>query len=238
MKNEILIVDECAFDEEAIALMKSVTSVQQGTCHNEEELIALLQENINKDSIRVIITDTVPISAKIMDLIPNLRGILVHGVGYNHIDVASSNERKIFVVNQPGANSQSVAELTITLLLCCAKHLIQADLDTKKGNWRPQEFIGLELHEKTLGIIGLGSIGKIVATIAKGFGMNVLYTSRNRKIAIEKDYNFYANHQTLGDISKVLQKYEEAILAFTNAINLIEKNFSDLTDFFHRFFPN
>ncbi|MCK5588291.1 MAG: D-glycerate dehydrogenase, partial [Candidatus Lokiarchaeota archaeon] len=198
MKNEILIVDECAFDKEAIALMKSVTGVQQGNARNEEELVAALQEIIDKDSIKIMISDAVSISAKVMDMTPNLRGILVHGVGTNHIDVAAATERKIFVINQPGANARSVAELTIALLLAVTKKISQADFDTRKGNWRPLNFIGLELCEKTLGVIGLGNIGRIVAAIAKGFDMKVLYTDVVRFENLEKELGVqYVDKETL-----------------------------------------
>ena len=198
MKNEILIVDECALDEEAIALMKSITGVQQGTARNEEELVAALQEIIDKDSIKIMIADAVSITAKVMDMTPNLRGILVHGVGVNHIDVAAATERKIFVINQPGANARSVAELTIALLLAVTKKISKADFDTKKGNWRPLNFIGLELFEKKLGIFGLGNIGRIVAEIANGFGMKVLYHDVIRFENLEKELAVqYVNKETL-----------------------------------------
>ncbi len=198
MKNEILIVDECALDEEAISLMKSITGVQQGTARNEEELVAALQEIIDKDSIKIMIADAVSITAKVMDMTPNLRGILVHGVGVNHIDVAAATERKIFVINQPGANARSVAELTIALLLAVTKKISKADFDTKKGNWRPLNFIGLELFEKKLGIFGLGNIGRIVAEIANGFGMKVLYHDVIRFENLEKELAVqYVNKETL-----------------------------------------
>jgi D-3-phosphoglycerate dehydrogenase len=198
MKNEILIADVCALSEEAIALMKSVTGVLQGTARNEEELLTALQEIADKDSIKTIITDAVPISAKVMKMTPNLSGILVHGVGVNHIDVAAATERKIFVINQPGANARSVAELTITLLLTVTKKITQADFDMRQGSWRPLEFIGLELYGKTLGVIGLGNIGRIVAEIAKGFGMKVLYTDVVRFENLEKDLGVeYVDKETL-----------------------------------------
>ncbi|MFX1466491.1 MAG: hydroxyacid dehydrogenase [Promethearchaeota archaeon] len=198
MKNEILIADSCAISDESIALMKSVTGVLQGNARNEEELIKTLQEVIDKDSIKAIVSDAVSITAKVMDTTPNLRGILVHGVGVNHIDVAAATKRKIFVINQPGANARSVAELTIALLLAVTKRITQANFDTKKGNWRPLDFIGLELHGKTLGIVGLGNIGRIVAEIAKGFEMKVLYYDVIRFENLETELEIqYVNKETL-----------------------------------------
>ncbi len=198
MKNEILIADSCAISNESIALMKSVTGVLQGNARNEEELIKVLQEVIDKDSIKAIVSDAVSITAKVMDMTPNLRGIFVHGVGVNHIDVAAATERKIFVINQPGANARSVAELTITLLLAVTKKITQADFDIRKGNWRPLDFIGLELHGKTLGIVGLGNIGRIVAAIANGFGMNILYYDVIRFENLETELEVqYVNKETL-----------------------------------------
>ena len=198
MINEILIADLCAISDESIALMKSVTGVLQGNARNEEELIKALQEVIDKDSIKAIVSDAVSITAKVMDMTPNLRGIFVHGVGINHIDVAAATERKIFVINQPGANARSVAELTIALLLAVTKRITRADFDTRKGNWNPLDFIGLELCEKVLGVIGLGNIGRIVAEIAKGFGMKVLYTDVVRFENLEKDLGVeYVDKETL-----------------------------------------
>ncbi len=198
MKNEILIADSCAISDESIALMKSVTGVLQGNARNEEELMKALQEVIDKDSIKAIVSDAVSITAKVMDMTPNLRGIFVHGVGVNHIDVAAATERKIFVINQPGANARSVAELTIALLLAVTKRITRADFDTRKGNWNPLDFIGLELHGKTLGIIGLGNIGRLVAAIAKGFGMKVVYYDVIRFENLEKELAVqYVNKETL-----------------------------------------
>ena len=182
MTDEILIADACALDEKAIELMKSITDVRRANAHNEDELI----QKIDKTSTKVIITDTVPITSKTMDVATHLKGIIVHGVGYDHIDVANATKRKIFVINQPGLNARSVAEFTITLLLNIAKKIPQAHLDTREGNWHPENFWGVEIYKKTLGIIGLGNIGRIVALIAKSIGMKVLYTDIIRNEILEK----------------------------------------------------
>jgi D-3-phosphoglycerate dehydrogenase len=119
-----------------------------------------------------VIAGTSEFTAALMDRAPRLKVIARTGVGYDNVDVGAASERDIVVCTTPGANRQSVAEHVFTLMLACARAL-PADLDAvRDGHW-PQR-TGRELHASTLGIVGLGTIGKSVAAIAKAFGMNVL----------------------------------------------------------------
>jgi D-3-phosphoglycerate dehydrogenase len=107
---------------------------------------------------------------------PNLEIIAKHGVGYDQIDVAAATERKIPVTITPEANSDSVADHTMALMLSLSRNLLRADNDLKAGRFtRREHYTGLELGGKTIGIIGLGRIGgRVAKRCALGFDMKVL----------------------------------------------------------------
>ncbi len=112
------------------------------------------------------------VSEAVMDAAPRLRVIARPGVGYDSVDVRAATERGIVVCNMPGVNSTAVAELTIAQLLLCARRIPPNIDDVRSGSWRRME--GRELRGATLGLIGLGAIGKAVARLATCFGMSVL----------------------------------------------------------------
>ena len=98
-----------------------------------------------------------------------------YGVGLDTVDLPAASRLGIAVVHAPGSNSDSVAEHAIMLMLCAIKHLIPMDRATRKGEWRGQRLRGIgELKGLTLGIIGVGNVGRRVAHLAHGFGMRVL----------------------------------------------------------------
>ena len=122
--------------------------------------------------------------AAIIDQCQKLKVIGRTGVGFDNIDVACATRHHIPVVVTPGANSRSVAEHTLALLFACAKRLKAMDLGVRKGNWQIRdEEPPLGLEGKTVGIIGTGAIGKIVAHLCKALGMHCLGYghSHNRK---------------------------------------------------------
>jgi D-3-phosphoglycerate dehydrogenase/(S)-sulfolactate dehydrogenase len=133
---------------------------------SHEELVALFADVDGA----IIASDEV--SEAVMDAAPRLRVIARPGVGYDSIDVRAATERGIAVCNMPAVNSTAVAELTIALLLLCARHLPPNIDDVRSGAWRRLE--GRELGGATLGLVGLGAIGKAVARLATCFGMSVL----------------------------------------------------------------
>ncbi|SMB97247.1 D-3-phosphoglycerate dehydrogenase [Thermanaeromonas toyohensis ToBE] len=112
------------------------------------------------------------LTERVIAAAPQLKVISKFGVGVDKIDVAAATRRKIAVCNTPGANSESVADMTFCLLLGAARRIALADRQVRQGLWEP--IVGLELWKKTLGIIGLGKIGKAVARRAKGFEMRIL----------------------------------------------------------------
>lgn len=127
-----------------------------------------------KDADGVIVRSTTRITADLMDKAEKLRVIGRAGVGVDNIDVKAATARGIVVMNAPDGNTITTAEHTIALLVSMARNVPQAHAKLQSGVWDKKSFVGVELNGKTLGLIGLGRIGKHVAKIAKGFGMNIL----------------------------------------------------------------
>ena len=118
----------------------------------------------------------VRVTAELMDVARHLKVIAKHGVGYDNIDVAAATQRGIVVVTTPKANSISVSEHIVALMLGLANRVCAADADLKAGRFRKREdYIGVELKGKTLGVVGIGRIGSETVTKCRmGFGMNVI----------------------------------------------------------------
>jgi len=112
-----------------------------------------------------------------------LKVIARAGVGTDNIDVAAATERGILVVNSPDPSISSVAEHAFALLLSVCRNVARAHASVVKGRWRKSDFVGTEISGKTLGIVGLGRIGGRVASIAKGFGLELLATDPYASVA-------------------------------------------------------
>jgi D-3-phosphoglycerate dehydrogenase len=110
-----------------------------------------------------------------MSALPNLKVIGRHGVGLDIVDLPAATELGLPVVHAPGSNSNSVAEHAIMLMLACAKQAVVIDQRTRKADWAKGKWEGmLEMNGKTLGIIGVGNIGRRVAQTARALGMRVI----------------------------------------------------------------
>jgi glyoxylate reductase len=119
---------------------------------------------------------------------PRLRVVSNYAVGYDNIDVPACTRRKIPVGNTPGVLTDATADLAMTLLLTCGRGTMKAAADARGGLWRawtPTGWLGADLRGATLGIIGMGKIGRAVAERAKGFGLNIVYFKPNREPEIE-----------------------------------------------------
>ncbi len=126
-----------------------------------------------KDFDGLIVRSETKVRSDLMDALPKLRVIGRAGVGVDNIDVKGATARGIVVMNAPDGNTITTAEHTIALLVSMARNVPQAHALLQSGIWDKKKFVGVELSGKTLGVIGLGRIGKHVAKIAKGFGMNI-----------------------------------------------------------------
>jgi len=119
---------------------------------------------------------------------PRLRVVSNYAVGFDNIDISACTRRKIPVGNTPGVLTDATADLAMTLLLSTARGIMKAATDARNGlwqNWTPTGWLGADLHGATLGIIGLGKIGRAVAQRAKGFGLNVVYYKPKREPEVE-----------------------------------------------------
>ena len=96
------------------------------------------------------------------------------GIGVDNVDVAAATSRGIVVMNTPGGNTTTTAEHAVALMVALARHIPQATASMKSGSWDKKRFVGMELYNRTLGVIGLGNIGRIVAEKARGLGMRVV----------------------------------------------------------------
>jgi len=125
------------------------------------------------------------ITARAIEAADKLKVISKYGAGVDNIDIKAATKKKIVVTNTPEANTEAVADLTFGMILAIARYIPQADRSTKQGEWR--KFFGRRVSGKTLGIMGMGRIGKAVTRRAKGFRMKVIYWDCRREINIEKE---------------------------------------------------
>jgi D-3-phosphoglycerate dehydrogenase len=122
----------------------------------------------------LIVRSETKVTSELMDAASRLRVIGRAGVGVDNIDVAQATARGIVVMNAPDGNTITTAEHTIALLVSLARRVPQANGSLRAGRWERKRFIGVELQGKTLGIVGLGRIGRVVASRARAFGMNIV----------------------------------------------------------------
>ncbi|MBI2405505.1 D-glycerate dehydrogenase [Candidatus Microgenomates bacterium] len=162
-----------------------------------EELIVGVRD---ADALLCILTDH--IDAKVMDQAPNLKVISNYAVGFDNVDVTAATEHGIVIVNTPSDEvSEAVAEFAWTLMLTLSRRVIEGDEFGRKGayrGWEPDLFLGRNVYGKTLGIVGLGRIGTMVARRANGFNMKVLYNKRERDERAEQELGIqFADLDTL-----------------------------------------
>lgn len=141
----------------------------------------------------------------VIDSAVNLKAISAYSVGYDHIDVKHAIDNGITIGYTPEVLSDATADLTFALILDITRRVSEGDRTIRKGSWRQvygaYDFLGTDLKSKTLGILGLGRIGKKVAERAKGFGMKIIYANRNRlSPSLEKKY--CATHVTFNNLLK------------------------------------
>ena len=127
----------------------------------------------NSDAEAIIVRSE-KVTAEIIDALPNLKTVVRAGAGYNTIDTAYARTKNVDVMNTPGANSNGVAEEVVALALAAYRHVVPADISTRAGGWEKKKFMGREITGKTLGIVGLGHIGQLVAKRLSGFEMTFL----------------------------------------------------------------
>lgn len=124
------------------------------------------------------------IDDRVLDAFPDLRLVANYGAGYELIDVEACSRRGVAVTNTPGVLDSTTADLAFGLIIACRRRIVEGDRFVRSGawgeGWSGSYLLGTEITGATLGIVGLGRIGRGVAQRARGFEMRVLYTKRNR----------------------------------------------------------
>ena len=166
---KILISDKLA--DEGLDILKAVKDFQIDCKFglSPEEL-----KTIIKDYQGLIIRSTTKVTADILSAADQLKVIGRAGVGMDNVDLRAATKKGIVTINTPLGNTISTAEHTMGMILALSRNIPQAYASMKTGKWNRSKFRGVELHGKTLGVIGFGRIGSMVAKLAKAFSMNVL----------------------------------------------------------------
>ena len=127
-----------------------------------------------KEAHALVVRSETKVTKNVMAAAPHLLVVGRAGVGVDNVDVDAATARGIVVMNTPGGNTISTAELTFSMLMALARKIPQAHASMKEGKWNRKDFQGTELYNKTLGILGMGRIGTEVAKRAMAFGMKVV----------------------------------------------------------------
>ena len=165
----ILVSDKLS--EEGLKILKQEKdlSVDVKTDLKPEQL-----KEIIKDYDALVVRSGTKVTKDVIEAAKNLKVIGRAGVGLDNVDLEAATKRGIIAMNSPAGNTISTAEHAMSLILALSRNITQADASTKKGEWLRSKFMGTELYGKTLGIIGLGRIGREVAHRASSFGMKII----------------------------------------------------------------
>jgi D-3-phosphoglycerate dehydrogenase len=172
---KIVVSDPVFLPEEYKKRLEALGSltVYESMPESNDELITRIED------ADIVIAGRYGLSQRAIEATKRLKMIAVWQTGYDHIDLEASNEKSIVVSNVPHYAYDSVAEMVFALMLNLARRVHVADMGLRKGNFDWRNYIGVQLMGKTIGIVGLGSIGKRVAQIAQGFNMNVITYNRH-----------------------------------------------------------
>jgi len=155
----------------ALDVFKSTPELQvttQGQMQRADTLSAIASANA------LIIRSATKVDAEMLNAAPNLRAIARAGVGVDNVDTKTATANGVVVMNTPDGNTVATAEETFALMLALARHVPQAHVSLRDGKWDRKSYMGTELRGKTLGIVGLGRIGRAVAKRALAFEMTVI----------------------------------------------------------------
>jgi len=170
MENQVKILVTDGFEEEGVNILKKA-GFQVTVCGTlpADKLLEVIP-----DFDVLVVRSSTKVPGQVIQQAKNLKIIGRAGVGLDNIDVEAATACGVIVMNAPEGNTISAAEHTIGLLLAIARHIPQANASVKAGLWEKKKFMGSEVYGKTLGVIGLGRIGRRVASLARALGMKVL----------------------------------------------------------------
>lgn len=166
---KVLVSDTLA--KEGIEIFEKAEGIEVDVITNltPEELKAVI-----KDYDGLAIRSATKVTPEIVEAAARLKVVGRAGIGLDNVDVAAASSKGIVVMNTPGGNTNTTAEHAITMMLALARRVPQATMSMKSGKWEKKKFMGAEVFNKTLGIIGTGRVGSIVANRAQGLKMNVI----------------------------------------------------------------
>ena len=206
------------------ALQDKGYSVDIGTFENaptKEQLCSALSAK-PYDGVISFLTDE--IGKEVFDACPTAKIFANYSVGFNNIDLTEAKTRSIVVTNTPGVAGRAVAEHAVALILTLTTRTMEGDLymrDGKYQGWLPNLFIGVDLSEKTIGIVGCGSIGFQTATILHhGFNCNIIYTDVKRNTLIEESCGaVFVDKETLFKQSDIVSLHVPLITSTHHLVN-------------------
>lgn len=165
---KVVITDKIDIDQTALEQIKKLPAeIFDDTLGTEDEIINRIRD------AEVITANYVDITPRIIDACSSLKFIVVPAVGFEWVDYKYAASKGIKVINCPTHNSLAVAEHAIALLFAVSRKVCEARDSMRNGQWQSRNFRGLELHGKNIGLVGYGNIGKNIADMASGLGMNV-----------------------------------------------------------------
>jgi len=191
---KVLVTDPLS--EVGIKRLKKEATVDVATNLSESELVKRI-----KDYDALMVRSGTQVTRKVINAATKLKVIGRAGVGVDNIDVDAATEKGIIVINAPEGNTISAAEHTIAMMLALSRNIPQANISLKSGKWDRGKFTGVEVHNKVLGIVGLGRVGAEVAKMAQGLGMQILAydpfisTERAEELGVQ-----------LADMNEILKK--------------------------------
>lgn len=219
---KILVSDQLS--EEGLKILKEVKEFQVDV---RTDLKPDALKVAVKDYQALIVRSATKVTRDIIEAAANLKVIGRAGVGLDNVDLEAATQKGIIVMNTPAGNTISTAEHTFSMILALSRNIPQANASTKKGEWKRSKFMGVELYNKVLGVVGFGRIGSEVAKRASSFGMKILafdpYLSREvaESMGVEivelkellKNSDYITVHTPLTDDTKhMISKEEFAIM--------------------------
>ena len=186
--------------EEGLRIVREVADVKVWLEEGPPSKEVLMEEVKDVDGLLCLLTDR--IDEDIIKSGLKLKVISNYAVGFDNIDVKAATAKGIYVTNTPEVLTETVADLTWALMLSSARRIVEADRHVRDGRWiygwAPLLFLGSDVYEKTLGIVGLGRIGMAVARRARGFNMKVIYYDVVRREDVERELGArYVDLETL-----------------------------------------
>ncbi|UAL46769.1 D-glycerate dehydrogenase [Sutcliffiella horikoshii] len=187
-------------NEELFAPLMEIADVKMWDSDSEPVPREMLMKEAQKaTALLTMLSDKV--DEELLKSAPNLKVVANLAVGYDNIDVKVASERGVTVCNTPDVLTETTADLTFALMLATARRITEAQEFVKEGRWQswsPFLLAGVDVHHKSIGIVGMGKIGQAVARRARGFGMEILYHNRNRHLEAEQELGAaYRNFEQL-----------------------------------------